>query len=239
MVTVLLLLWCCPKSTRAASLLVVTEPWPPYVYKAEGKPTGFDYEVVAAVFEIMQIDMTIRFYPWKRCIAMVVEKKADAILDAGKTKERLEFLVYPDEPLSDSISVFFHPRSHPFTFNGMDDLTGKTVGTSLGYKYSDAFNSATHFSKEPVASIEQNFNKLLTGRVDLVIVNKNVGHYKAKEMKISDQLGYAANPVSGGPLYLAFTRQAGAGERSARFTIELRRFKQSAAYTRILERYGQ
>lgn len=39
----------------AGSLVVVTEPWPPYVYAESGKQMGFDYEVTAAVFSRMRI----------------------------------------------------------------------------------------------------------------------------------------------------------------------------------------
>lgn len=239
-IALILVLICCSSGASIAEpLTVVTEPWPPYVYEASGTPVGFDYEVVASVFSKMGIDVQVRFYPWKRCVQMMREQQADAILDVGMNEARKKYLIYPDEPLSSSESVFFFLKSEPFTFNDLADLSGKTVGTSLGYQYSDAFNTATHFSKEPVASIEQNFTKLLAGRIDLVIVNRSVGLFKSKEMGIGEVIDHTANPVSGGPLYLAFAKKAGAAELSARFAGELKRFKQTPAYRKIIDKYGQ
>ena len=43
----------------------------------------------------------------------------------------------------------------------------------------------------------------------------------------------------GGPLYLAFARKAGAADLSARFAGELKRFKRTPAYRKILDKYGQ
>lgn len=170
---------------------------------------------------------------------MMREQNADAILDAGITTERKAYLIFPDEPLSTSVFVFFYRKNDPIAFNNLSDLSRKTVGTSLGYQYSDAFNAATYLRKEPVATIEQNFTKLLAGRVDVVIVNKFVGLFKVKQMGIAEKIGHTATSVSGGPLYLAFARQAGATELCARFADELRWFKQTPAYREILSKYGQ
>lgn len=239
-IALILVLPCCAVGASAAGpLTIVTESWPPYVYEASATPMGFDYEVVLSVFSKMGIDVLIRFYPWKRCVQMMRAQQADAILDAGMNEARKAYLIYPEEPLSSSESVFFFLKGKPFTFNDLADLSGKTVGTSLGYQYSDAFNTATHFSKEPVASIEQNFTKLLAGRLDLVIVNRSVGLFKSKEMGIGEVIDHTANPVSGGPLYLAFARKAGAAALSARFAAELKQFKRTPAYRKILDKYGQ
>ncbi len=233
------LLFCAAGASAAGPLTIVTESWPPYVYEASGTAMGFDYEVVASVFAKMGIDVLVRFYPWKRCVQMMRDQQADAILDAGMSQARKAYLIYPEEPLSSSESVFFFLKANAFTFNDLADLSGKTVGTSLGYQYSDAFNRATHFSKEPVASIEQNFTKLLAGRIDLVIVNRSVGLFKSKEMGIGEVIDHTANPVSGGPLYLAFARKAGAEDLSIRFAGALKRFKRTPAYRNILDKYGQ
>ena len=69
--------------------------------------------------------------------------------------------------------------------------------------------------------------------------NRSVGLFKAKVLGTTEKIGHTANPVSGGPFYLAFFKQAGAAELTARFSTELRRFKKTPVYREILNRYGQ
>lgn len=92
---------------KAEQLVVVTEAWAPYVYQDAGMTKGFDYEVMVAVFGDMGYTADCRFYPWKRCLRMVRTQEADAILDVGLNPERAKQMFFPDESISESISVLF------------------------------------------------------------------------------------------------------------------------------------
>ena len=146
---------------------------------------------------------------------------------------------FPEEPLSESSSVLFHLKGKPYAFAGLKDLKGLTIGTILGYKYSKEFLEAGYFKREPVKTEEQNFHKLLHGRIDMLLTNKNVGLFTAKNMGVLDNVDYLLKPLSGGNNYLAFAKKPGSANLAEEFSVYLAEFKKTVAFRSILHRYGQ
>lgn len=219
---------------------IITDAWPPYVFEESGTPTGFDYEVMMAVLQRMGYEVDFQFLPWKRCVEMIKTQQADGILDISRNEERTAFMHFPNEPLSESTSVLFHLKSRQYTFASLEDLKGLTIGTILGYKYSNTeFLEADYFVREPVKSEEQNFRKLIHGRIDLLLTNRNVGLFTAKKMGLLDKISYLPKPLSSGSNYLAFAKKKGYASLTVRFSESLAEFKETEAYRSILQRYGQ
>ncbi|MCG8572651.1 MAG: transporter substrate-binding domain-containing protein [Spirochaetes bacterium] len=226
-------------STAQEKILIVTEAWPPFVIQEGNTPSGFDYEVMLAVFQKMNYQVDFKFYPWKRCIEMIKTKKAHAILDISINDERLEYIYFPDEKISDSESVLFYKKGRKFTFNSLHDLTNYKVGTTHGYSYSEEFDNATHFIKEPAKDISSNFKKLVGGRIHLFICNKNVGLYELKKMGLLKEVDYLPKAVTGSHNYVGFSMMSGHDELAKKFSQELRAFKKTNTYKKILAKYGQ
>ncbi|CAD7842686.1 MAG: hypothetical protein [Olavius algarvensis Delta 4 endosymbiont] len=226
-------------TVAAADLVVVTEAWAPYVYEDDEGLKGFDYEVMAAVFKRMGRTIEFRFYPWKRCLSLVRTKMVDAILDIGLTPERSKEMFFPDENISESISVLFFLKGRPDTFDGLSDLTGLRIGTILGYVYSQEVIAAENFTREPVRDIEQNFQKLISGRIDMFISNKNVGWFNAQKLGLLDKVDCTKKKISGGNNYLAFSLKPENEVMATRFSNGLKTFKATSQYRRILKKYGQ
>ena len=226
------------RANAAERFTIVADSWPPYVFEEEGVTRGFDYEVARAVLAQLGYDAELQFIPWARCLWMVEHGKADAILDASATRERRQMMLFPEEKISDSSSVLFHLKGRHYRYSGLKDLTGLCVGTIRGYMYSKEIDEADWFVKEPVVDIEQNIGKLLGGRIDLFISNRHVGEYSIRKAGAADRITFIPTPVSGGDLYLAFSRN----ERNARlvkdFSEALKKFKNSAEFAQIMKRYG-
>lgn len=221
------------------SFLIVTEAWPPYVYEENGEVKGFDYEVVLAVFNRMGVDIKIEFYPWKRCIEMIKSQKAMAILDVGVNKERLAFMLFPKEKLSDSNSVLFYLKGEQKEVKSINDLTGKTVGVSRGYSYSDEFMNASNFKKEAVDNFKLNPEKLLSRRIDYFIYNRNSALFKMKGTSYMSRITYVKKPITSGENYLAFSLNDENRRFVKLFSEELKNFKHTSEYKQILAKYGQ
>ena len=220
-------------------LLIITDAWPPYVFAENGVPTGFDYDVMMAVLTKMGYEADFRFLPWMRCIEMIKKKEVDGILDISMNESRKEFMHFPTEPLSESTSVLFHLKEKQYTFDSLADLEGLTIGTILGYKYNKEFLEADYFKREPVKTEKQNFQKLLYGRIDLLLVNRNVGLFTAQKMGILDRITYLPKPLSGGSIFLAFAKKPGHADLAEKFSDYLAEFKKTRAFRSILQRYGQ
>jgi polar amino acid transport system substrate-binding protein len=223
---------------RAEPITVVTEPWPPYVFLQDGQLRGADYEVSQQLLSGLGYQPEWRLMPWKRAQHDVLAGHADAILDIGINPERQTQYHYPGEPLSTSESVLFYRSSQPFPFTKLDDLRGRRIGVSAGYSYGNqAFLEADYLSREPCPSIEACLLMLQRGRIDMALINRSVGRYTLKLLGISD-ITHHTEPLSGGPVYLAFARRPELADLANRFADALRAFKQTANYQQILRTYG-
>jgi polar amino acid transport system substrate-binding protein len=233
-----LLITCLSLSAHGESLRIVTEPWAPYVYLQDGKPTGIDYEITALVFKRLGIDVEWQFLPWRRCLMMLDEGKADGALDIFESTERDSHLLYPTEPLSQVEFVLFQAKARPHLFASLNDLKGLKIGTSPGFIYDQEFRDSQLFERETAPTLEANFGKLLLGRVDMVITDRRVGRYAVKALGLQDQVEELPIMVSRDPQYLAVRRNAGMDLLVQRFAAELRRFKQEPAYAELITRYA-
>lgn len=220
-------------------LLIVTDPYEPFVFPPEADLKGMDYEVTEAVFQQLGIPIAIKIYPWKRCLAMMQAQQADGILDAGINEERKAYLFFPEEPLSQSSLVMFYHKDHPITVNTPDDLKQYRIGTLLGYLYPQNIADML-IHREDVNTMEQNFQKLAANRIDLMLEDRVVGLYKLASFERRERLAVAELPM---PLlnayYLGFAKKAGYDELAVKFSRALVAFKQTPAYHDILVKYGQ
>jgi polar amino acid transport system substrate-binding protein len=223
----------------AEKLSIVSDEWPPYIYTENLEVKGFDYEIVMAVMEIMNYEVTFKIYPWKRCLYMIKNKQVDAILDIGITEDRKKQMFFPEENISSSASVLFCSRDANFTFNNLEDLKGLKIGTLLGYVYSKEIENTKFFEKFPVQTINQNIDMLKLGRIDMFIANRNAGLFAAREKGVLGKIKYLEKEISGGPLFLAFSKKQNNLEIANIFSEKLKLFKTSKKYQIILRKYGQ
>ncbi|WP_338478811.1 transporter substrate-binding domain-containing protein [Pseudomonas trivialis] len=229
---------CLSLAAYGETLRIVTEPWAPYVYDDKGTMRGLDYETTVIVFERLGVQVQWQFLPWKRCLAMLEQGHADGVLDIFRNHERDAQLLYPSEPLSTVEFVLFYANDRPHPARSLDDLAGLTVGTSPGYLYADSFNDAPQFNREPAASHEANFGKLLLGRIDLAITDRRVGQHLIKSLALQDKVSQAPLVVNRQPQFLAVRRGAGMDLLVQRFAAELKRFKQEPAYAALSAKYA-
>jgi len=238
-IIVLLMITISTVSFSFKTIFVVTDTWAPYVYQENNEVKGVDYEIMMKVFEKMGYTVNFKFYPWKRCMAMIENKKADAVLDMNYSEEKSKFMYYPNEEISDNVLVFFQLKEKNYTFNKLEDLRNLKIGTLVGYEYNKEIREATYFKKEPVSKIEQNFKKLILGRLDLFIVSKNVGLFEAKKFGILDKIKYLPKELSGGKNYVAFSKKPVNNMITIKFSETLKEFKTTKEYKKILLKYGQ
>ena len=124
---------------------------------------------------------------------MLKNKKADGLIDLLATPERLNFMFFPDEPLSKSADVIFHLADRPVKINSLEDLKHYRVETQLGYDYP---NGLLKFlvNREKVETLEQNLNKLVLKRIDIIVENCIVGRFAVKTMGFSHKVATTGLP---------------------------------------------
>lgn len=217
----------------AESLRLVTEAWPPLVDQQDGRPSGPLWSVTEAVFERMGYDSQLVFVPWKRALDLVARNRADAVVGAGKTKDRVRLFQYPDEPLANSETTLFSNRKEPVQFTDFDALAGKTIALSSGYSYTPEIWSAPGVTREEVRDIRSGLQMVALGRVDAFVANRQVGWYEANRLGLADKLTASRKPISEGPVYLMFSPETPVSFVQD-FNQALTAFRQTADYRRLM-----
>lgn len=233
----LLLLAGLSPLAHAERLRIVSDDWAPYLYQENGQPKGIDYEVTEEVFKRLGVEVQWQFLPWRRCLAMVEQGQADAVMDIFRVDSRQGYLVYPDEPMSEVEFVLYQARSRPHPVKRLEDLAGLTVGTSPGYVYDGDFAESPLFRREPAPSHQANFGKLALGRIDLLVTDRKVGRYVSRQLGLEQTVEALPLVISRRQQYLGLARKPGREHLVQAFSEELRRFKQEPAYAAINARY--
>ena len=113
-------------------LVVATEDdFRPFEFVKDGKPTGFDNEMVEALKKYAKFEIRQEILPWTGILAGVATGKYDiAITAAIITKERAQSLDFTS-PIADA-THYFVKRKGDDSIKSIKDLNGKTVGVQAG-----------------------------------------------------------------------------------------------------------
>lgn len=136
-----LALWSAVGSAQGATLeeikkrgymIVATEDdFRPFEFVKDGKPTGFNNEMVEALRKYAPFEIRQEILPWTGILAGVATGKYDiAITAAVITKERTASLDFTS-PIADATHYYVKKKSDT-SIKSIRDLSGKTVGVQAG-----------------------------------------------------------------------------------------------------------
>ena len=113
-------------------MVVATEDdFRPFEFVEEGKPTGFDNEMLALFRKTVPFEVQQQIIPWTGLLPGVTTGKYDvAVTAAIVTKERLKNLDFT-MPIADA-TAYYAKRKSDDSIKSIADLNGKTVGVQAG-----------------------------------------------------------------------------------------------------------
>jgi polar amino acid transport system substrate-binding protein len=113
-------------------IVVATEDdFRPFEFVKDGKPTGFDNEMVEALKKYAPFEVRQEILPWTGILAGVATGKYDiAITAAIITKERTQSLDFTS-PIADA-THYYVKRKGDTSIKSIADLNGKSVGVQAG-----------------------------------------------------------------------------------------------------------
>ena len=113
-------------------IVVVTEDdFRPFEFVKDGKPTGFDNEMIDVLKKYADFEIRHEILPWTGILAGVATGKYDiAITAALITKERAQSLDFTS-PIADA-THYYVKRKSDASIKSVRDLSGKTVGVQAG-----------------------------------------------------------------------------------------------------------
>ncbi len=113
-------------------MVVATEDdFRPFEFVEDGKPTGFDNEMLALFRKTVPFEVQQQIIPWTGLLPGVTTGKYDvAVTAAIVTKDRLKSLDFT-MPIADA-TAYYAKRKGDDSIKSIADLNGKTVGVQAG-----------------------------------------------------------------------------------------------------------
>lgn len=155
---------------------------------AEPLEKGPDALLMSAVAQVLGLKASFRNSPFKRRLIMMENGDIDMICGLLHRPGREAFIHYIHLPYKTrSDTIFFVLQKNSGRIRTYEDLKGLKIGVSRGSKYFERFDLDTTLSKESALS-QNNFKKLLLGRIDTVIQDESNGIFLIHDLKAQDRI---------------------------------------------------
>ncbi len=218
---------------------VATLEFQPYV--SEHLPeNGWAWEVCSTVLTNMGYRPKLHIYPWARAVALVKQGQADALYLANINEERRKWAVFSN-PIGDEISVVFKRKDFTANFTKLKDLADYKVGGLRDAHVVKVLETAG-VDVYPVASLQQGFKLVFSGRLDMLVTDSLVGlHMLRTEMPADypEVIDFISTPVDSSRLHLAISRKRPDHlQLQENFNRGLEQLRQSGVYSEILAKHG-
>ena len=215
------------------------EDFEPYV-GAELPGNGFIAEIVTAAFARVGYKVEYHYRPLARVFQETIDGKWHANTTVFYKEERTAILEY-SEPVWTVKILFFARQTQPIEFQTVDELKSYTIGVTRGSSMHTELEKAG-FRLDPVTDALLNIRKLLAGRIDLVVGDREYllyvlqKHFSPAEQKQIKLLSPAYSQES---MHVGFSKQVpGYKELTAAFNKGLEQIKADGTYDAIVEKHG-
>ena len=245
------LAFICP-FLYADTIMIQADSWCPYNCDPNTASPGYMIEVAETVFKKKGHAIKYSQNLWSRALYRVNRGNLDAVV--GVSKREAPQLIYPEESLGFSVTVFFTRRDSSWEYQGVKSLGTVKVGIQKDYDYGEKlqayFQQYQKSDKVQVAldglalfPLQVNMEKLMKGEIDAVPEDKNVFLYTAKEMGCLDKVRYAGSEKDMTPesnnVYIAFSPVNKKSQEYADILTQgIRELRAIGELKRILEKYG-
>ena len=184
----------CPVA-HADHIIIAADLWCPINCDPESDAPGIMVEIAQEVFSRAGHTVEYHTMPWARAIHAARHGAVTGII--GAFKGDAPDFIFPDNELAKlSGSALFAVKNFPWRYQGISSLQEVRLGAILHYDYGE---EASAYIEEFQGSekidiiagedaLERNIEKLLAGRIDVVIEAQSVFLYTARNMGVKDRI---------------------------------------------------
>jgi polar amino acid transport system substrate-binding protein len=221
-------------------LTIMTEVYPPFNYEEDGKIKGLSTEVVGRMLELTGSSKTIadvQMLSWTRGYNLAQEAKNHALYSTTRTQSREKLFKWVGPIVPTMIGVIAKKDSN-IKISSVEDLYKLRIGTvkdDIGHLLLEEAGMPKD-RMESVLSSEQNYRKLIAGRVDAIAYEANVSKWGIKELGMNPAEYEVVYELKRADLYLAIQKDT-SNEVVDLLQAKLDEAKADGSYEKILRRY--
>lgn len=128
---IILFLLAYPVAATGAEIKVVTEAWPPYSYKEDGKTMGVVTEIVEETLKRSGLEYSIEVYPWARAYDMAQNNENVLIYSIFKLPNRVDLFKWIKiEGLSINMYLFSPKHRDDISLCSLEDAKRYRIGVT-------------------------------------------------------------------------------------------------------------
>lgn len=200
--------------------------WPPYSGKRLSDQ-GASVAVAKAAFEAMGYTLKVDFYPWSRAVSQAKNSSSpySGYFPEYHSADIANEFIYSDAMGSGPLG-FVEQSARPVQWSSLNDLKNYRIGVVQDYVNTtdfDAMMNSGEIKTEAVISDKNNLLKVINGRLDLAVIDRNVMDYlfrtdsslRGKQSKAS----FNSKLLEDKKLYICF-KKTPQGEEMARIFNE-------------------
>jgi polar amino acid transport system substrate-binding protein len=233
------LLSVLPLAGMARTIVVVGDPYPPFV-DPKNPQDGLALEIIRAAYKTQGHEVKMVFMPWARAEKGVTEGTYDVLAATWHTEARAKVLAF-STPYSASTIKFIKRKGDPFEYTGLDSLKNKRVGAVRGYAYGDSLANPSSFFRDDVVDFATNIRKLLVNHIDLTLEDEIVAKFTlSREFpEAQGKFEFSKNALSRNLLYItAGLKNPHHADLIGSFNNGFDRIKANGILDGIYQKYG-
>lgn len=211
---------------------IVTENYPPYNCKKDGKVGGFCTKVLREIMKRLKVDYPIELTDWNNAYHMALNEKNYIVYSMNRTKAREPLFKWVG-PLVVNRWAFLSRADKMIVLKNLDDARKYKVGTYYNDVCEEFLNNNKFDKTECTEEDYQNVKKLVDGKIDLwLVADLRTAELFAKQAKVDVTKIKPVCFVQDTNLYIGFNRNA-PDEIVNKFQTTLEQLKKDGTYQKI------
>jgi ABC-type amino acid transport substrate-binding protein len=220
--------------SQTTELKLASDIWPPFT----NMPTkiSFAMEIVDSALRRINIDVDYNILEFGEVIDGIIEGDFDGSAALWHTPEREVMMVF-SEPYLQNQLVLVGKKGADVTAVSFKDLKDVNIGVVKNYAYGEELTKAGNFTLVSGESDQQNLEKLLSGKLDYILVDAILIQYllKFQVNDVSELLSIGKTPILTKALHFAVSYEVLDAENIIeRFNAEIDKMIKDGTYNAIL-----
>lgn len=177
--------------------------------------------------------------PWKRTLKLAESGEIDLLVSLRITPERLRFLRFTRHRSFPNPIVIFVRKERAFAFSSWSTLKPLLGGVSMGDRFGGDFDEylQQELRVETAATMENNFQKLLSGRIDYVVTSRYVGESWIAAHRKQGVIVSLSPPVSDQDIHFGFSQRSACAGLEAQMSTALEELDRKGVLERLLQKH--
>jgi PAS domain S-box-containing protein len=169
-------------SADASLLFLGNHSLPPMIFMDNGKPAGIVVDLAGALAKRMKRPVRFEYMNWATAQQLVLEGRADALLQINPTEERRKLYDFSESLLESEFSIFV--RFDKERVYGISDLQGLKVGVEEKGMPIGILNQNASINLTVIPDVVTGMHLLADGAIDAVVMDRWVGSFVLAENHI-------------------------------------------------------